>query len=56
MRQQKRRQRIINKQRQDAQNRVKTTTQVTKLKTPPRPTRLTGATRSYVKVRARGRG
>ena len=56
MRQQKRRQKMINEQRRDAQNRVKTTTQVTKLKTPPRPTRLTGATRSYVKVRARGRG
>ena len=56
MRQQKRRQKMINEQRRDAQNRVKTTTQVTKLKAPPRPTRLTGATRSYVKVRARGRG
>ena len=50
MRQQKRRQRMINKQRRDAQNRV------TKPKAPPRPTRLTGPTRSYVKVRARGRG
>ncbi len=50
MRQQKRRQRMINEQRRDAQNRV------TKPKAPPRPTRLTGATRSYVKVRARGRG
>ena len=50
VRQQKRRQRMINEQRRDAQNRV------TKPKAPPRPTRLTGATRSYVKVRARGRG
>ena len=50
MRQQKRRQRMINEQRRDAHNRV------TKPKAPPRPTRLTGATRSYVKVRARGRG
>ena len=50
MRQQKRRQRMINKQRQDAQNRL------TKPKAPPRPTRLAGATRRYVKVRARGRG
>ena len=50
MRHQKRRQRMINEQRRDAQNRV------TKPKAPPRPTRLTGATRSYVKVRARGRG
>ena len=41
---------MINEQRRDAQNRV------TKPKAPPRPTRLTGATRSYVKVRARGRG
>jgi len=50
MRQQKRRQKMINRQRQDAQNRV------TRPKAPPRPTRLAGATRRYVKVRARGRG
>ena len=56
MRQQKRRQRMINEQRRDAQNRV------TKPKAPPRPTRLTGATRRQVTAalrasqKARGRG
>tara|TARA_Y100001937_G_scaffold87641_1_gene118607 strand:+ start:1061 stop:1603 length:543 start_codon:yes stop_codon:yes gene_type:complete len=56
MRQQKRRQRMINKQRQNAQNRL------TKPKAPPRPTRLTGATRRQVTAalrasqKARGRG